>query len=159
MQGKVGDVQKLAQDRGIPIEEETLKVWQGWEGKAKGMLQILWEWGFIDSNNVPQYSMQGKKDAFGTVQKETSLKYLMSNCQDFEEEETLLQSMGRSMGVMVDRTPKCHCELAGEGIKYSWGCSKNQYRRTPIAEKRGKEGFIKTVRKSLSRDVLTTERI
>ena len=71
------------------------------------MLQILWEWGFIDSNNVPQYSMQGKKDAFGNVQKETSLKYLLSNCQDFKEEETLLQSMGRSMGVMVDSVLKC----------------------------------------------------
>ena len=28
---------KLAQDRGIPIKEETPKVWQGWEGKAKGI--------------------------------------------------------------------------------------------------------------------------
>ena len=156
-QGKLGDIQKLAQDRGIPIKEETPKVQQGWEGKAKGMLQILWEWGFIDSNNVPQYSMQGKKDAFGNVQKETSLKYLMSNCQDFEEEETLLQSMDRSMGVIVDHMLKCHCKLAGEGIEYSWCCSRNQYRWTPIAEKRGKEGFIKTVRKCLSQDVLMTE--
>ena len=48
----------------------------------------------------------------------------MTNCLDFEEEETLLQSMGRGMGVLVDRTPKCHCEMAGEGIEYSCGCQK-----------------------------------
>ena len=48
----------------------------------------------------------------------------MAGCLDFEEEETLLQPSGREMGVLVDWTPKCHCELAGEGIEYSWGCAK-----------------------------------
>jgi hypothetical protein len=79
---------------------------------------------------------------------ETSLKYLMSNCSDFEEEESLLQSMGRQMGAIVDRTPKC-----------SWACSKNEYRRKPLSEKRKKETFRDTVRACLSQDVLTTERI
>jgi hypothetical protein len=42
----------------------------------------------------------------------------MASCLDFEEEEkTLLQSTGREMGVLVDLTPKYHCELAGEGIQ------------------------------------------
>ncbi len=27
-------------------------------------------------------------------------------------------------GVVVDRTPKCHCKIAGEGIEYSWGLAK-----------------------------------
>jgi len=34
----------------------------------------------------------------------------MDSCLDFEQEVTLLQSMGCSMGALVDRTPKCHCE-------------------------------------------------
>jgi len=68
--------------------------------------------------------LNGKQDAFRFVQKDFSLKSLKGNCLDFEEEETLLQSMGREMGVLVDRTPKCHCELAGEGIEYSWSCAK-----------------------------------
>ena len=77
--------------------------------------------------------MNEKQDAFGFVQKDFSLKSLKGNCLDFEEEETLLQSMGREMGVLVDRTPKCHhCELAGEGIEYSWGCTKNFYRRVSL---------------------------
>jgi hypothetical protein len=62
------------------------------------------------------YTLNGKQDAFGFVQKDFSLKLLKGNCL----EEILLQSMG----VLVDRTPKCHCELAGEGIEYSWSCAK-----------------------------------
>jgi hypothetical protein len=53
------------------------------------------------------------------------LKQILANCSNFEEEETMLQLMGRSRGVIVDQTPKCHPELAGEGIEYSWGCAKN----------------------------------
>ena len=56
----------------------------------------------------------------------------MANCVDFEVEESLLQSMGTKMGVIIDRMPKCHCELAGEGMEYSWGCAKNEYRRKPF---------------------------
>ena len=83
----------------------------------------------------------------------------MSNCLDFEEEESLLQSMGRRVKVLIDHTSKCHCELAGEGIEYSWGCAKNEYRRQPLQLKRRKETFRDTVRKSIARDVLTRERI
>jgi len=63
------------------------------------------------------------------------------------------------MGVIIDRTPKCHCELAGEGIEYSWGCAKNEYRHKPLSSKRKKETWRQTVRECLSREVLTTERI
>ena len=82
----------------------------------------------------------------------------MANCVDFEEEETLLQSIGTKMGVIVDRTPKYHCELAGEGVEYSWGCAKNEYRRKPLSLKRKKETWRQTVRECLSREVLTTKR-
>jgi len=59
----------------------------------------------------------------------------------------------------MDRTPKCHCELAGEGIEYAWGCAKNHYRRQPLKDKRGKDNFRRTVRKCFSRQVVTTERV
>ena len=45
------------------------------------------------------------------------------------------------MGVLVDRTPKCHCELAGEGIECSWGCAKNHYRRVSLKRKKSKDSF------------------
>jgi hypothetical protein len=37
------------------------------------------------------YTLHGKKDAFGKATSETSLKHLMSLLTDFVEEETLLQ--------------------------------------------------------------------
>ena len=76
---------------------------------------------------------------------------------DFEQEESLLQTMGHSTGILIDRTPKCHCELAGKGIEYSWGCSKNVYHHLPVTEKRTKKNFQGLVRRSLSHELLTTE--
>ena len=88
---------------------------------------------------LEKYTFIGKQDSFGFVQKDFSLKSLKGNCVDFEEEETLLQSMGREMGVLAVRTPKCHCELAGEGIDYPWGCAKKFYHRDSLKRKKGKE--------------------
>jgi hypothetical protein len=45
----------------------------------------------------------------GEIQMGTSLLELVANCSDFENEETMLQTKGQEMGVLVDRTPKCHC--------------------------------------------------
>ncbi len=52
----------------------------------------------------------------------------------------MLQSIAQTLGVHVDRTPKCHCELVGEGIKYAWACSKNKY-QSLLLEKKGKGEF------------------
>jgi hypothetical protein len=66
----------------------------------------LWELGFIDATTLSRYTMNGRQDKSGILLKETSLTYLMMNCQDFEEEESLLQTMGWEMGILVDHTPK-----------------------------------------------------
>ncbi len=63
----------------------------------------------------------------GTTINEMSLKYLLGNCEDFINEESMLQYYGRMMGITINRTPKCHCKLAGEGIEYSWAASKKKY--------------------------------
>ena len=44
---------------------------------------------------------------------------MMSNLKDFEVQEMMLQIKAAEMGILLDRTPKCHCELAGEGIEYA----------------------------------------
>jgi hypothetical protein len=67
-----------------------------------------------------------KKDALGMTINKMSLKYLLGNCEDFINKESMLQYYGRMMGVIIDCTPKCHCKLAGEGIEYSWAASKNK---------------------------------
>ena len=46
-------------------------------------------------------------------------------------------------------SPKYHCELAGEGIEYSWGLSKKKYRNIPLEEKKGKENFNRLVRECI----------
>jgi hypothetical protein len=54
---------------------------------------------------INEYTIDGTKDLLGVRQKEMSLKFLMSNCVDFEEEESLLQSMGQRMNTLIDHTP------------------------------------------------------
>jgi hypothetical protein len=84
MKGKLKDLQAAAQLNGIPIEEVKEKVIEGWENKAKGLLQVLWERGWIDPQvNKPYhyYTINGKKEIFGNLQTETSLHHLMENCE------------------------------------------------------------------------------
>ena len=153
---------KLCQLNDIPFSEARPIVKEGWCGKPKGMLQVLFERGHIDPtipNPYEHYTVDGKKDAFGNVIETTCLRQLIENQPDFIEEETLLQYHGRLLGAIVDRTPKCHPEMAGEGIEYSWGCAKGFYRRAKRSCKKTKENFRTTVRESLDREkVLTIER-
>ena len=41
MKGKLVNLQKAVVDQGIPIEEQSVKVNEGMEGKQKGFLQVL----------------------------------------------------------------------------------------------------------------------
>jgi hypothetical protein len=158
--GNRQQIRDMAQEAGLALTYLKREIIQGWEGKPKGMEQILWERGWIDPKVARKvYTVHGTKDSMGAVRKDTSLQYLMSNLKDFETQETMLCLKAREMGVMIDRTPKCHCELAGEGIEYAWGCAKNHYRRQPLKDKRGKDNFRRTVRKCFSRQVVTTERV
>jgi hypothetical protein len=59
---------------------------EGWEGKPKGLLQILWERGWIDNTDrkAKKIHYDRKKNEYKIIQPETSLKQLMSSCMDFE---------------------------------------------------------------------------
>ena len=150
-------VRQLCNQNNIPLKHPPQpKVLKGWNRQPKGMLQVLWERGFIDTERLQSYTINGKKDSYGLVDKTYALNYIMSNTVDFQNEESLLQTNGRKLGVLIDRSPKCHCEVAGEGIEYSWGFAKNRYRRLPLKEKRKKEEFRRLVRDCLSRNYITT---
>lgn len=161
VKGTKAQLSKLADQNGIPLTVEIDEMIEGWHGSPKGMLQVLFERGFIDpARNVSDYTVDGKRDNFNTIIPETSLRALMLSQPDFLDEETMLQYHGRLMGVSVDRTPKCHPELAGEGIEYAWGCAKGAYRRMDIVMKRGKDNFRESVRKSLDNlSILTLPRM
>jgi hypothetical protein len=101
---------------------------EGWVGKAKGSLQILYERGWIDPEQWWRYTDKGQLDEMGILMECTSLHLLMQKQSDFATELTLLQFYGSKMGATVDRTPKCHPELAREGIEYIWAMAKLYYR-------------------------------
>ena len=61
-----------------------------------------------------------------------------------------MQYHGNKIGATIDRKPKCHPEITGEGIEYCWALSKLHYRLQPIANKKGKDNFRNLVRQSTS---------
>jgi hypothetical protein len=157
--GNKKELQKRCKEAGIPVQIAMQEITEGWEGKPKGMLQILFERGFINPERMNEYTVDGKNDAFGNHVTGTCLRYLMEQLSDFQDEETLLQYHGRLLGCKVDRTPKCHPEMAGEGVEYGWACGKNVYRRLPLKDKKTKAKFRESVSKCLDpNEVLTIGR-
>ena len=115
-------------------------------------MQILYERGWIDPHNIQHYTEKGKKNVsedptfpVDPTGCNFSIDKLMKQQIDFVNELTLLQYHGNLLGVTVDRSPKCHPEIAGEGIEYLWGLSKMWYRKAPISSKRTKDLFRKLV--------------
>ena len=76
----------------------------GFVGIAKGAYQILWERGFVKPNkeDTDNYTVHGRKDENGIIIKETSINYLIWQCEDFVHEKTLLQYYGEKLGSIID---------------------------------------------------------
>ncbi len=152
------DLQKSAANLGIDTKKHvTHRTVSGWEGRGKGMLQVLWERGWINVNKLSEYKMMLQDDARFII-KDYSLSILMGSCTDFAN-ESQLEYVCQSLGVEALITTKYHAKYAGEGIKYSWGASKAVYIRYPLACKKGKANFDSLVAKCILRDLLTTDRI
>ena len=83
--------------------------------------------------------MDGRTDPMGNPIEGTSLKAMLAALPDFQQEKTLLQHHveGRSIPsgqrIILIRSPKCHPEVAGEGIEYAWAVAKQWYRRLPLS--------------------------
>ena len=159
---RLAELQEIARKNNIDTKVEKTRVKKGWEGQPKGLLQVLWERGWIDQGQLEKYTMDPATDDDGKVlegAEDWSLRCLMASCLDFAEEMTALQHVGNELGVSVIITPKFHAELAGEGIEYSWGVSKGVYRRKPLHSKRSKESFKMLVKECSSREILTTKTV
>ena len=78
---KLSQLQELAQIQKPPIDLTYMvsQVVQGWEAKAKGLFQVLWEHGWVNENEITKYKVSVGED----VNQEYSLQSLMSNCEDF----------------------------------------------------------------------------
>ena len=136
-------------------------VTESWVGKPKGKLQIAWERGLLDLFKycIDDYSEKGKVDLLGNIIQETSLDQLLAACTDFCEEESMLQTNLKKMGAYCWHSPKFHCELAGEGIEYSWGNAKMKYRRLRVKDRNTVSKFHQRVIQCLSRDHLDLNRV
>jgi hypothetical protein len=155
------ELQDFAKNNGIALFDIKEQIAPGWEGKPKGLLQVLGERGLIDRSSFEKYTLEGRKDAItGKVDLHFSLRHLLAECCDFKDEETALQYLGSQLGVVVNLTPKFHAELAGEGVEYSWAHAKAFYRRMPVSRKRGRENFKQLVKDcTCPINVLTKQRI
>ena len=89
----------------IAIVKTVEKIKEGWEGKTKGLLQVLFERGLLDASNLKRYSLTGKKDDLGTVDNSASLRHIMGMCNDFINEEGMLQHIANNLVVKVHLTP------------------------------------------------------
>ncbi len=113
------DLQKSAANLGIDTKRHvTHRTVSGLEGRGKGMLQVLWERGWINVNRLSEYKMMLQDDA-GFIIKDYSLSILMGSCTDFANKKSQLKYVCQSLGVEALITTKYHAKYAGEGIKYS----------------------------------------
>ena len=119
-------MQELSKQNNLPTKYEQTVIDEGWVGKQKRSLQILFERGLIDPGNIGAYTRKGRKveNVLLDVEGINSIDELMQKQADFKEEITLLQYHAQKLGVVLDRSPKCHPEIAGEGIEYAWAFSK-----------------------------------
>ena len=135
---RLADLQNKANALSIAVTKTlTTKICKGWVGKGKGLLQVLWERGFIDELKVKNYRIK-MLDEDGNMVPEFSLEPMMTNCLDFLNEMSQLEYVCQQLGTKTIITTKHHAEFAGEGIEYSWGFSKSFYRRFPLKIKKVK---------------------
>lgn len=120
----------------------------GYEGKPKGVRQVLWERGLW------QEGMTGSAEPSSGMNVNT----VLGNCPDFREEKSALQHLVESRGHILIMSPKCHPELAGVGIEYSWGKAKLEFRRKINDEnpKKLEENMLKALSTEM---ILTLKRI
>jgi hypothetical protein len=130
------DLQSFATTHDIKTHVQFEEVDIGWANKTKGLLQVLWEWGWINEANLKPYTADGSKNPItGEIDRTKSLRRMLSKWPDFASKKTALQILGEENNIQVDRSPKFHAEIAGECIEFCWACAKNLYRHSPLVMK------------------------
>ena len=120
---------------GAGATEEVAVVKQGYAGKPKGLLDVLFERGQLDpkflkggkSGTVIQYT-KDPKVVDGIPDESLSLVSMLQRNTDFQNEPTAMQELTESLGHTQEKTPKKHPEVAGRGIEYDWGLSNVTFR-------------------------------
>ena len=107
---------------------------EGWLGKPKGLLHVLWERRWINESSFCEYSLKGtrnEKDKEGVVEPQHQrfvFHSLMMQCADFKEEKLAMEVLLDRLSAESSNNQSIKLLLAGEGIKYVWGMAKHFYR-------------------------------
>ena len=127
-------IERLAKDHEIELTCWIEVIEEGWVGRPRGLLQVLWERGWINQKRISEYTLKGRAhqmDDNGKVLPEHQhfiLHTLMSKCANFKEEksamEVLLEDLTTKLlnnqKVELLVSPKYHCKLAGKGVEYAY---------------------------------------
>ena len=100
-----------------PVPTEKTIVIPGYIGQPKGLKQVLYERGLYKMN---------EQLSFPSV---PEMKMMLGNHTDFVNEIGILEEIMVLRGHILLMSPKCHPEIAGCGIEYLWGYSKQKFRR------------------------------
>lgn len=84
---------------------------QGWLNKPKGLKQLLWERGLYQ----PRLN-------------KSQMQMILSRLPDFSNEKIGIRNLLQERGHILVVSPKCHPEIAGSGIEYSWGLADIHFR-------------------------------
>jgi hypothetical protein len=164
------ELDDIVQSRGVPLQRQVNIVEEGWVGKQKGALQVAYERGFIDTTlPLSSYSLDGKdswKDENGDIlesYRPFCLCQFLSECPNFKNEKSALQYLveaynSSSASFEVLFSPKYHCEIAGEGIEYSWAFTKQVFQSIPYKKKKTSDLFRKSVRESVEKASISNAR-
>ena len=135
-------LRSLCKQNELPITHTEDVIIEGWVNKPKGSLQLLYERGWLNPDLLYLYTGEGKKKDDPKISEYTDptecmflIDAIMKKQTDFTNEVTLLQLHAKKLGFSINRSPKCHPELTGEGIEYLWALAKMFYRRLAIEKK------------------------
>ena len=120
--------------------------------KVKGQRQALYERGKLKEGMKGPQSEDARRKLLEEGKPTQDLNmcttYVLSQEPDFKNEECALEKVLKEYGYSMSRSPKCHPELAGNGIEFDWGCGKLQFRNNFNDEVPG--NLSKNIFKSLS---------
>jgi hypothetical protein len=110
------------------IDETNTPAVVGYIGKPKGVRHILVERGLWVSGM--RSALSNKDVEQGKILEAARDAHLALNkCPDFKLEKPAIQMLLEQYGHLLLLSPKCHPELAGEGVEYCIGNVKMFYRR------------------------------
>lgn len=132
--GKAKGKKQILWERGVPADIIDGMTDKGTSAEDDDTL----EQGGIDDTNYPEILPGYKLGTSPELPLQTKIQHAISSksmtklllsFDDFANEGSLLQNVVVGRGHILLFSPKCHPELAGAGIEYSWGKAKKYFRK------------------------------